>query len=408
MHEAEPERRGLRASPEERNAGTAVRGRLADPARGKTKPMLGRDALEAAMRRALELAGRGPAGDPNPQVGCAIAAPDGRIVAEGWHRGAGTPHAEVEALAQLPAEWRGREGELTAVATLEPCNHTGRTGPCAVALAEAGIGAVAYSVDDPGDASSGGSATLRAAGVDVLGGVLEAEGRALLAPWLERQQASSNQHDEAEAPRPHVTVKWAQTLDGRAAAADGSSRWITGEDARADVHRRRAEADAILVGTGTLYADDPALTARSDRDPDELLVPAAEQPIPVVLGRRTIPAKARVNRHPALAAHGLSAPLKFAGDDLVAHLAELHARGVRRLFVEGGPTIASALLAAGLVDEVLVYLAPALLGGPRLAIGDLGIESMDGIKRLRVAHVAQLGADLLIGASIDTPTRKDA
>lgn len=342
------------------------------------------------MRRALELAARGPAGDPNPQVGCVILDPAGAIVAEGWHRGAGTPHAEVVALAALPDGWRGREPELTAVVTLEPCNHTGRTGPCAVALSEARIGAVAFSVSDPGDASSGGSATLQRAGIEVIGGVLEAEGLALLKPWLAHQSGASR-----PASRPRVIVKWAQTLDGRAAATDGSSQWITGQAARRDVHQRRAAADAILVGTGTLLADDPALTARGERDE-----PVAEQPIPVVLGRRAIPAGARVNAHPALGTHGLTAPLQFAGDNLTAHLEELHSRGVRSVFVEGGPTVASAFIREGLADEVLVYLAPALLGGPKLALGDLGIGSMAGIKRLRIDGIDQLGDDMLIRASL--------
>ena len=351
------------------------------------------------MRRALALARRSPADDPNPQVGCVLLDPDGRIVAEGWHHGSGTPHAEVEALSQLPAEWRGRLDELTAVVTLEPCNHTGRTGPCAEALVETGIGAVAYALGDPGPASGGGAATLREAGIEVRGDVLAAESRALLAPWLAKQHPGA-QRLPATQPRPHVTVKWAQTIDGRAAASDGSSQWITGVDARGDVHRRRAEADAILVGTGTLLADDPALTARAETG--GLLVPAAEQPIPVVLGHRAIPAAARIRQHPALDARGLAEPIRLTGDDLAADLAELHARGVRRLFVEGGPAVASAFIAAGLVDEVLIYLAPALLGGPRLAIGDLGIGGMDGIKRLRITHFAQLGADLLIKATIES------
>ena len=383
--------------------------------------MLEQVLLEDAMRRALAIARRGPADDPNPQVGCVLLDPSGRIVAEGWHLGSGTPHAETVALAQLPAEWRARTGELTAVVTLEPCNHTGRTGPCAVALLEHGIGAVAYAVSDPGEASAGGAARLRAAGVEVRSGVLAGEARAVLGPWLARQAAAGmadraapsglpQSGDGSALDRPHVTVKWAQTLDGRAAAADGSSQWITGVDARADVHRRRAEADAILVGTGTLIADDPALTSRAEHG--GLLVPAEEQPIPVVLGHRPVPPGARVMQHPALAAHGLDAPLTLSGDDLAADLAALHARGVRRLFVEGGPTVASALIAAGLVDEVLVYLAPALLGGPRLALGDLGIADMTGIERLRISRTAQLGADLLIKATLDsshatsTPTKE--
>lgn len=396
--------------------------RHAVPAKEDT--VLDRETLEAAMRRAIELALLGPDKDQNPQVGCVILAPNGHTVAEGWHRGAGTPHAETDALSKLPATWLNRTGELTAVVTLEPCNHTGRTGPCAVALAEAGIGAVVFSAADPSPAASGGAETLRAAGVLVIGGVLEDEGQELLAPWLARQAPRAHAFTESprsepgkawdlgegvgsresrtRAPgksgaRPRVTVKWAQTLDGRAAAADGTSQWITGEVARADVHRRRAEVDAILVGTGTLLADDPALTARgSDGD---LLVPEEAQPIPVILGTRAIPEGARVNAHPALAPHGLDEPLRFDGDDLPAHLADLHARGIRQLFVEGGPTIASAFVAAGLVDEVLVYLAPALLGGKHLAIGDLGISSMDGIVRLDIDDIERLGEDLLIRAS---------
>ena len=360
--------------------------------------MLEQALLEDAMRRALQLARRGPAPDPNPQVGCVLLDPEGRIVSEGWHRGAGTPHAEVEALAHLPAEWRGRAGELTAVVTLEPCNHTGRTGPCAEALASAGIGAVAYALDDPGADAAGGAGTLRRAGAEVRGGVLLGEARALLGPWLARQGTASAAGSPM--PRPRVTVKWAQTLDGRAAAADGSSRWITGPEARADVHRRRADADGILVGTGTLLADDPALTARAADG--GLLVPPAGQPVPVVAGRRPIPAGARVRSHPALAAAGLDEPVRVAGADLAAGLGELHARGFRRLFVEGGPTLASALLAAGLVDEVLVYVAPALLGGPRLAVGDLGIPSMAGIVPLHDVRVERLGADLLVLASLST------
>ena len=370
--------------------------------------MLEQTLIESAMDRALALALRGPEFDANPRVGCVLLDPEGRILSEGWHRGAGTPHAEIDALSRIPAEWQDRLGEVTAVVTLEPCNHTGRTGPCAVALAERGIGAVVYALSDPGQASSGGADTLRRAGVEVHAGVRAASARALLTGWLARQRAAGSGTAgsgtaAAATARPRVTVKWAQTLDGRAAAADGTSQWITGADARGDVHRRRAEADAILVGTGTLLADDPALTARGETG--GLLVPAAEQPVPVVMGHRAIPADARILRHPALAARDLKLPLRIAGDDLAADLASLHANGVRHLFVEGGPTVASAFIAAGLVDDVLVYLAPALLGGPRLALGDLGISTIADISRLRVMHTAQLGADLLIKATV-VPAQK--
>ncbi|AMB57785.1 bifunctional diaminohydroxyphosphoribosylaminopyrimidine deaminase/5-amino-6-(5-phosphoribosylamino)uracil reductase RibD [Microterricola viridarii] len=329
--------------------------------------------IEDALRRAFVLAANGPARGANPQVGCVLLAADGTVLAEGWHRGAGTPHAEVDALSQLaPGAARG----ATAVVTLEPCNHHGRTGPCAEALIEAGIGRVVYSVDDPGEASSGGAARLRAAGIDVEGGLLRSEGEAVLGDWL----------PAARLGRPLVTVKWASSLDGRAAAADGSSQWITGPAARLDVHRRRAAADAIAVGTGTVLADDPSLTAR---DAAGGLLPS--QPIPVVFGSRQTPADAALRRHP-------HAPLFADGRDLPAQLAELHGRGIRSLFVEGGPTLASAFIAAGLVDELLVYLAPLLLGGPKLALGELGIASIDEALRLELASVEQLGDDLLVVA----------
>lgn len=377
------------------------------------------------MRRALSSAHRGPRGNPNPRVGCVLLDPEGRIVAEGWHRGLGTAHAEVDALLHLPRELRARAAELTAVVTLEPCNHTGHTGPCARALAEFGIGAVAYAVTDPGRSSSGGAETLRAAGVEVLGGVLEDEGHALIADWLAREAAEIREaHQAAEARRtgearkageeqtasggagagsqrvrprrPRVIAKWAQTLDGRAAAANGTSRWITGSEARADVHRRRAEADAILVGTGTLVADDPALTARAPGG--ELLVPADRQPIPVIVGSRPVPEGAKVRDHPALAAHEISDPIRLPGADIEAELSSLARYRVYSVFVEGGPAIINAMIAAGLVDELLVYVAPALLGGPKVSIGDLGIDDISGIRRLQVLETLPLGPDLLLRA----------
>jgi diaminohydroxyphosphoribosylaminopyrimidine deaminase/5-amino-6-(5-phosphoribosylamino)uracil reductase len=329
--------------------------------------------LEDAMRRALQLAGNGPAEGVNPRVGCLILSPAGDILAEGWHRGAGTCHAEVDALAQLnPADARGG----TAVVTLEPCNHTGRTGPCALALIDAGISRVVYAVADPGQRSSGGAERLRQAGVEVTGGVLADEAQAFLADWLVA----------ARLGRPFVTVKWATSLDGRAAAADGSSRWITGPAARQDVHERRAAADAILVGTGTALADDPSLTARAA---DGGLFP--HQPRPVVVGRRPVPGDAAVHRHPLR-------PWFEPEHDVAALLTTLHQRGVRRVFVEGGPTLASAFVRAGLVDEYLVYLAPTLLGGDRVALGDIGVTGIDEQRRLRIGQLLRLGDDVLLVA----------
>ena len=240
-------------------------------------------AYGALMRRALTLAANGPALGPNPRVGCVLVDATGTIVAEGWHRGAGTPHAEVDALHNLAGTGLDARG-LTAVVTLEPCNHTGRTGPCSVALIEAGVARVVYSVSDPGDASSGGAQRLRDAGIEVIGGVLADEVTAFLHVWL---TAATNR-------RPYVTVKWASSLDGRAAANDGSSQWITGTAARQRVHEQRAANAAILVGTGTVLADDPTLTARGDAG--ELL---AAQPIPVVIGERDVPADAKLRSHPA-------------------------------------------------------------------------------------------------------------
>ncbi|OYC97533.1 bifunctional diaminohydroxyphosphoribosylaminopyrimidine deaminase/5-amino-6-(5-phosphoribosylamino)uracil reductase RibD [Microbacterium sp. Yaish 1] len=344
----------------------------------------------AAMRRAFELAGNGPRG-LNPQVGAVLLAPDGSVLAEGWHRGAGTPHAEVDALSQLPA---GAARGATAVVSLEPCNHTGRTGPCALALIEAGVARVVYSAPDPGDASAGGAQRLRDAGVDVVGGVLADEGRALIQDWLTVQRLG----------RPHVTVKWAQSLDGRAAAPDGTSQWITGPAARADVHRRRSEADAIVVGTGTLFSDDPALTARR---PDGTLYD--RQPMPVILGQRAVPDDALVRRHPRPFLHRDGENLGGESPNEPSLMAELRELGVQRVFVEGGPTIASAFVRAGLADEILAYIAPTLIGSgsagdDRPALRSLGIETIADQRRLRVSSIETLGDDLLIVASPVPPT----
>lgn len=328
---------------------------------------------EAPMRTALELAANGPATGVNPRVGCVLLDADGSILAEGWHRGVGTPHAEVDALSKLP---EGGARGATAVVTLEPCNHWGHTGPCSVALIEAGVARVVYAVDDPGHHSSGGAERLREAGVEVTSGVLRDEVEAFLDDWL----------TAARLGRPYIVVKWASSLDGRAAAADGTSKWITGAAARQRVHEQREASDAIVVGTGTVLADDPSLTARGDAG--ELM---GTQPTPVVIGTRAVPKDAAVFRHPN--------PVVFEGThDLHEAVADLHQRGFRRIYVEGGPTLASAFVAAGLVDEYAVYLAPTLIGGPRLALGDIGVETIGEQRRLRILDVERLGGDLLIRA----------
>tara|TARA_Y100000114_G_scaffold27113_1_gene22787 strand:+ start:7404 stop:8420 length:1017 start_codon:yes stop_codon:yes gene_type:complete len=313
----------------------------------------------------------------NPQVGAVILSPEGEVLAEGWHRGVGTAHAEVDAMSQLtPDQLRG----ATAVVTLEPCNHTGRTGPCAQALIDAGVARVVYAVDDPGAVSGGGAERLAASGVTVEEGLLRDEGTALLDAWLTVQRLG----------RPHVTVKWAQSLDGRAAAADGTSMWITGPEARADVHRRRSDADAIVVGIGTVLADDPALTARGAAGQ-----PLSQQPLPVVLGRRAIPDAAQVRRHPRTL-------IQRPGTDLTVVLDELRDLGIQRVFVEGGPTVAASFLRAGLVDEVLAYVAPVLIGsgpdGDRPAVTDIGVTTLADAHRLELTALERLGDDVLLVA----------
>ena len=330
-------------------------------------------AIETAMRHALLLAERGPATGANPQVGCVILSAAGDIIAEGVHRGAGTPHAEVDALSTLaPGAARG----ATAIVTLEPCNHTGRTGPCTEALIAAGVTRVVYGVPDPSSVAGGGAERLRQAGIEVAGGVLADEVAAAMHVWLTAVRLG----------RPYVTLKWASSLDGRAAAADGTSQWITGTASRRHVHAQRARADAIAVGTGTVLADDPSLTARGDAG--ELL---AEQPVPVVIGDRPIPSSARIFAHPKPA-------IVTASRDLGTILAGLFARGIRRLFIEGGPTLASAFVAAGLVDEYLVYLAPVLIGGDRVAITDIGVGTIGDARRLRIERLERLGDDVLVVA----------
>lgn len=322
-----------------------------------------------AMRRALALAA-GPDAPlhPNPRVGCVLLAPDGRVVAEGAHRGAGTPHAEVDALARAGAEARG----ATAVVTLEPCNHTGRTGPCAEALVAAGVRRVVLAQRDPNPLAAGGAATLRAAGIEVETGLLEAEARELNRVWT----------FAVEHGRPFVTWKLATTIDGRSAAADGTSRWISGTASRRDTHRLRALADTMLVGTGTVAVDDPLLTVR---DADDRPLP--RQPLRVVMGERDLDPAARV----LAPVEGLESPsLHLRTRDPHEALAELAARERRHVFLEGGPTLAASFLAAGLVDEVVAYVAPFLLGAGHSAVADLGITTIADAWRPEVLDVAVL------------------
>jgi diaminohydroxyphosphoribosylaminopyrimidine deaminase/5-amino-6-(5-phosphoribosylamino)uracil reductase len=322
----------------------------------------------AAMRRAVVLAAQGPVRGVNPRVGCVLLDPSGEVVGEGWHAGAGTAHAEVEALLAAGAQARGG----TAVVTLEPCAHTGRTGPCVQALLQAGVARVVIASADPNPEAAGGAGQLRAAGVDVEESVLAEEAARLNRRWL-----FAVAHG-----RPFVTWKFAATLDGRSAAADGSSRWITGDQARADVHLLRAEADAVIVGTGTVLADDPQLTVR-----DAVGRPVGDQPLRVVVGERDLPPGARVLDPAAPTAH-------LRTRDPYTALTELYRREIRHAWLEGGPTLAAAFWRAGLVDEVIAYVAPALLGSGANAVGDLGIAGVTGAARLQLTDVARFGDDL--------------
>ena len=309
------------------------------------------------MERALELAASVRAStSPNPWVG-AVIDPGGF---EGATQPPGGPHAEIVALEAAGASARG----ATMVVTLEPCAHHGRTPPCVDAIVDAGIARVIVGIEDPDPNVSGnGIARLRAAGVDVEVGVLADRVRAQLAPYLKHRTTG----------RPWLVLKLAASVDGRTAAPDGSSRWITGEEARTDAHRLRAESDAVIVGAGTVRADDPSLTVRKVEGRD---------PLRVVLGKA--PPDARVR--PALEVEG----------ELEEVLEELGRRGVLQAVVEGGPTVAGAFHRAGLVDRFVVYLAPALFGGDdgRPLFTGPGAPTIADVWRGRITHVERLGDDL--------------
>ena len=355
------------------------------------------------MIRALDLARRGLySTDPNPRVGCVIAR-GGHVVGEGWHRYAGEPHAEIHALAAAGGDSRG----ATAYVTLEPCRHTGRTGPCTRGLIEAGVAKVVAAMPDPDPRVAGqGFAKLSEAGIEVETGLLEASARALNRGFVSRHERG----------RPWVRCKLAATLDGRTATAAGESRWITGEAARADVHRLRAQAGAILTGIGTLLADDPRLDARLEDTGRP--APPMRPPMRVIVDSRLrTPPAARVlsapgdvliattgdaGRRGALVEAGAEiVPLPDAGGrvSLPALMAALAGRGVNEVHTECGPVLAGALLESAFVDEIVVYLAPALLGDMARGMFTLpGVAAMRDRIGLEITGVSRLGADLRIDA----------
>jgi diaminohydroxyphosphoribosylaminopyrimidine deaminase / 5-amino-6-(5-phosphoribosylamino)uracil reductase len=357
-----------------------------------------------AMRRAIALAARALGEtSPNPVVGCVVLDAAGEPVGEGFHAYAGAPHAEAAALER--AYGRARDGTL--IVTLEPCVHQGRTGPCTEAILAAGVRRVVYAVADPSDRAGGGARRLAEAGVDVEAGLLADEAERVNAEWL----------TYARLRRPHVTWKFAATLDGRSAAADGTSQWITGPAAREDVHRLRARCDAIIAGSGTVLADDPRLTVRGVDPHDHLRT--HRRPLRVVAdGRGRTPPHSRVldDAAPTLVAVAEDAPALesraavvrlpragAAGLDLRALLAELAEREIVAALLEGGPTLAGAFLAAGLVDRVVAYLAPTLLGAGAAALADAGVTTLAEAYHLDIDDVTAIGPDLRITATTRHP-----
>ncbi len=351
------------------------------------------DTEMGALRRAVALSGRAlGTTSPNPPVGAVVLDAAGELVGEGWTAPPGGPHAEVVALERAGDRARGG----TVVVTLEPCAHTGRTGPCTSALLAAGIARVVVACTDPTDLAGGGAEVLRAADVDVETGVLADEvALGPLEAWLTSRRTG----------RPFVTWKYAATLDGRSAAADGTSRWVTSAGSRADVHRLRAESDAVVAGVGTVLADDPRLDARPDLD-----VAVAHQPLRVVVdtcGRTPLTARCLAGDRPALVVTGplLEEPgypctaQVAAGDDghldlevLLRLLADEH--DVVSVLLEGGPTLAGAFVARGLVDRVVGYVAPALLGDGSHALGPAGAGTITAAHRLRLDDVTRTGDDV--------------
>lgn len=355
------------------------------------------------MMRALELARQGLGKTaPNPSVGCVLVK-DGEIIGEGWHRAAGAPHAEAEALAAAGDKARG----AVAYVTLEPCNHHGRTPPCAEGLAKAGIAEVVYALADPHHLAAGGAAFLRRRGTKVRGGVCEEEAREINRFWLHAVKHA----------RPYVIAKFAMSLDGRIAARSGDSKWITGPQARERAHRLRAEVDAIAVGAGTVIADDPALTARDGLD-------VVNRPLRIILDSigRTPPAAAvfdradrgallvatarapaaRLDAYRELGAKVLVLDTDHAGRpdvaDLIPALAE---RGICGLMVEGGAEVLGAFFDAGAVDEVWAFIAPVIIGGGKSAVSGLGPMRVADALRLTEVETEHLGPDLLVRGRVD-------
>lgn len=345
------------------------------------------------MSHALALARNGLyTTDPNPRIGCVIVK-DGRVVGEGWHAEAGQPHAEVLALRNAGEAARG----ACVYVNLEPCCHQGRTPPCTGFLIDAGVKRVVAALEDPNpQVSGGGIQALRSAGIDVDVGVMQAEAEKLNRGFVHRIARG----------RPWVTMKVAASMDGRTAMQSGESRWITSESSRRDVHHWRARSSAILTGRGTVQADDPELTARH--------VDAPRQPLRVIVDSRfSTPPGARVFDQPGSAlvvtaskdyedtdragVEAICLPGSDEAVDLHALMDDLSQREINEILVEAGPTLSGAMLKAGLVNEVLLYLAPRFLGNNARGMFQLpGVEHLEQCAGLVVQDVRQFGTDLRI------------
>jgi diaminohydroxyphosphoribosylaminopyrimidine deaminase/5-amino-6-(5-phosphoribosylamino)uracil reductase len=358
---------------------------------------------EQMMAFALRLAARGRP-SPNPHVGAVIVR-EGQVLATGFHLRAGQAHAEVDALEKLSFAAHG----ATMYVTLEPCNHHGRTGPCSEALLRAGVSRVVIGCEDRVPGHGGGAELLRSHGVEVVMGVLREEAERLVADF----------YKHALRGLPHVTLKAAVTLDGRMAARNGDSRWITGEEARKHAHRLRDRSDAVLVGVGTVLADDPELTVRHvpGRDPVRVVLDGSLRTPPgakLLTGGSAAPVwifhgeaadRARASELRARGATLIEVPSNLEGLDLEAVLRELARRNIVRLLVEGGPRVHGALLDRGFVDHAAVFVAPRILGdaqGKPLAEGRARQAVSEA---LRIAHpqVRKLGDDILIEGPLESP-----
>ena len=319
---------------------------------------------EAAMARAIDCARLGLGNTyPNPIVGAVITSATGEIVSEGFHQGG--DHAEVIAIntaKEIPA------GAILYV-SLEPCSHHGKTPPCVDAIINSGIKKVVYAVNDPNPAAAGGADRLRAAGIEVESGIGEVQARLENRAWLTKMELG----------RPRITWKIASTMDGKVAASDGSSKWITGELARTDVAHMRSQFDAIITSTATVIADDPLMTSKG----------FGKNPVRIVMGRTEINAGAQIMDSSAETIFIKSQNLK----DLIALANE---RGFNQVLIESGPTFGTALLREDLIDEIVLFQAPTLFGSGKPAIGDLGITHISGRLDFEISDVEMIGSDLKI------------